>query len=218
MFNCRRCFGRFASSSLFDSLKVLRFITIFNGLMPFCKGNDGESVRTKKSFVIIAIFHYFLYIGCAIITLEEYAKMRDTFFPSKVSDFVAFMFTSCTFSSFTLLFLLSLLLRKHLLKMVQIFFKVDEIFRKLYIKPKYQNITKLTTFMVITLLSFKIAYNTSCIFLFREGSVPSIPMWIVFNLPYSYMWIYIFKYVTLVYIVKFCMQEVNRVSFFKTFF
>lgn len=211
MFNVKCCSFKFNTPSLYNSLKVLKFMTIINGLLPFCLGKDGKTIQLRKVAIAVAISHCLFYIVCVIMTMEENTRVRETFFQPGVSSFVEFTYRLTTLSSFTLIFTLSLLLRKHLLKMMQILMKVDEIFQSLSLKPNYQQITNFTIYLFLGLLTFKVIYNTSCVFLFRAAPAPSFPLQVVFNLPYSFMWIYTFIYVTFVYIIKFCLQQVNRV-------
>lgn len=210
MLNYKRCFRNMKATNLYSSLKILKIITILNGLLPFQMGKDGKTIRPRKLLYLIAMLHYGFFIFCSIITVEENQKIRETFFRSDVSDFVAYTFRIVTILVFSSISIISLFLRNHQLKIIESFINIDEIFKHLSIKPKYQEILNLTIYMSIALLSFKIFFSVACQILFRAAT-PSFPMQVVFNLPYTFMWIYILIYVTYAFIVKFCFREINRV-------
>lgn len=211
MFDIKRWFLKFKTNSLCDSLKVINIITIFNGLLPYrLRKNDGKTVQMWKPAIFTASLHYIFYIVCTIWTCEENARIRETFFQSEVSNFVAFTYGTLTLVTFTSIFGLSFLLRKNLLKMMQILVKIDDIFKDLSLKPNCQQITNLTIYVSILLLTFKVAYNTVAFFVYKAAA-PSFSLQIVFNLPYTFIWTYIIVYVTFVFIIKFCMRHINRV-------
>lgn len=211
MFDVKRWFLKFKTNSLYSSLKVLKIVTFLNGLLPFYLTKDGKTVQLQKFSIVIAIIHYLFFIVCTILTVDENTKIREAIFlQSGVSNFVAFTYGIISLSCFTSIFVLSFFLRRHLLKMIRLLLKVDEIFRYLSIKPNHQQITNLTIYMVIGVVTYKVIYSTACAILFRTTD-PSIPLHMVFNLPYIFMWIYIVIYVTFVFIIKFYLQQINRV-------
>lgn len=211
MFNMKRWLLKFKADSLSSSLKVINCITIFNGLLLFRLQKNGKNVEFHRVSMVTSVLHYIFFITCTILTCEEDKRFRELFFQSEVSSFVAFTYWTLTLSTFTLIFSLSLVLRRNLLKIMQVLVKIDEIFRNLAIKPNYQQITNLNIYMVAVLLVFKVFYSAVNFLLFKAAA-PSFPLQVVFSLPFVFMWIYTFIYVTFVYIVKFCMEQINKVS------
>lgn len=211
MINIKRCFKQSRTNSLYNSLKILRFISIFNGLMPLNLSKNGKRVKLRKLCYLSAILHYTLFILCVFLTLEETKQMRALFFKSEATNFVASTYRVTTLALYTTIFIFSLLLRKRLSNIVQIFIDVDEILKELNTKPKYQKITNMTFNVIGLFIIFKIVLNVGSGILFKEAGTPSFAMQVVNNLPYTYLWIYIIIFFSLLFIVQFCFNQINRV-------
>lgn len=204
---------KFTPNNLFESFKVLKFITIFNGLLPFNLSKDGKTVRYNKISIVIFIVHYLFFLVCFIHSLEESHQINETFFKSHVSNFVSITHRITSCSGITSLFILFIFLRGHYKKLLQLFVDVEGVFRSLSVKVRYQDITNLTVYITSGIFVFKLIYNVSCTVFFGTHSKPSFIMQVVFILPSAFKWIYIFVFIILVYTIKIFLKSVNQVRF-----
>lgn len=214
----------FRPNNLFESFKILKFITFFNGLLPFHLSEDGKTVRLTNRSIISFVLHYIFFLICFVMSLEESHQINETFFKSNVSHFVSVTHRITNCGGMTFLFVAFLLMRKHLQKMIQLIVNVDRLFRKLSVKVKYQDITNTTLYLTAGLFLFKLNYNVACTVLFGTHKKPSFLMQVVFILPSAFKWIYVLVFVILVYSIKICLKGINQVrlsttlpNIFKTF-
>lgn len=204
---------KFKPNNVFESLRILKYITIFNGLLPFYLCKDGKTVRFSKILIITCIAHYMLFIICFTWTLQEGHRINETFFKSNVSYFLSITLRISSCGGMTFLVIPFIFLRRQYLRMIQLLVDLDEIFRNISIKVTYQDITNFTLYVTSSLLVFKIIYNVSCMALFGTDSNASFTIQIAYNLPSVFKWIYVLVFIVLVHTIKIYLKGINQVRF-----
>ena len=202
---------RFREISLFDSLRFLRIVIYWNGLLPFRCSKDGKGVRACIISMIISVFHCLFFVLIFMYSIEESKYMNESFFKTEVSTIVSFIYRLSTLCSFTPIFISSLFGRKQLFQLMDFLLQTEEKFRSLSIDLKLYRITILNLFGTIGIIGFIAFYNLASMFVFRKIQQPSFLLQISFVLPIFYLWIYVLIYITFVYIIKYYLKEVNSV-------
>lgn len=200
------------SYNILESLKIVQFITKFNGFLPYSLDKSGQRIRLQVFSVVMAISHYVLFLICFILSFEENKRMSGLFFRSKVSYFVSLTYRFTNPSSVTFIFVISLLRKKHLKKSLEILLSINKVFLKLSIKLKYNKITNLTIIMISITVIYIVVYNVCNIVFFNPRFIASFPLQVICIIPYLSMLLYVLIFITFVYIIKLCLSEINKVN------
>lgn len=201
----------FNVSNIIDSLKVLRFATIFNGMLPFNLDNDGKTVILSKMSVIMAVFNNFFYLICMFLSIEETKEVRGEFFTTNVLTFVSFAYGIMSVGSITSIFIISLFRKKHLFMCIEKLIDIDERFKKIGLKLKYKNIIVLTISILSILILYFLGYYFTCRHLFGQVRNTSFNLQFTYMFPYVFLWIYALIFITFIYIIKLYLKEINEV-------
>lgn len=197
---------------LVDSLKFLQYATTFNGLLPFYV--DGKTVRIRSVLMIMAVIHYVFYITCLALSLDEGDKLGQSFFQSELTNFVFSVQGVSSIICVTFVFTLGLLRRRYLLKSLQQFVEMDIRFQNITVILKYNQVTKLTVKLLLTMIVYLTVFHTVNILLFEPIRNTSFTMHVTFVLPSLYIWMIVIVYVTIVCMIKISLKEINKVIWF----
>lgn len=203
----------FSASNIFESLKILRFTTILNGLFPFYLSNDGKTILLSKMAVLMAISNNLFYLICMFLAMDEGKKLNADFFTTNVLTFVSFTYGIMSVGSITSIFIISLFRKKHLFLCIEKLFEIDCKFKNIGLKFKYKNIIVLTILMLFILIPYLVGYYLVCFHLFGTVRKTSFPLQVTFMFPYFFLWIYAMIYITFIYIIRQFSKEINKVCY-----
>lgn len=203
----------FAPTNIFECLKIIKYITFLNGLLPFKMTEDGKSFRLSKLSMAIAFLHYTFFAVSFTASWKDDYKLKADLLESNVIQYISMIRRVTSFSCITCLFAISLFRRIHLKRMLELFLEIDQLSKRMSIKLNYQRIQKLILLMAFVILGFKILFSVTYFMIFEKNWKSSIFLEIVFTLPSLYKWNFILLYIALVYILRVFLKSINQVYF-----
>lgn len=199
------------STNLIDSLKVLNYATFFNGLLPYKLDKNGK-IHLRKIKILMAIIHYVFFISCFWHYLDEVNRMFKLLFKSEVSYLVVLTYRYTIPFSVTFIFVVSIVRRKHLRNIMELFNEVEQLLKFGSFKYEYHKIVNANIIMVVMVFIYFLSCQVGNYLVWGTNELGSFFMNLVLTVPILYMWIYNLIFITFVFIMKMCLELINEVS------
>lgn len=173
---------------------------------------DGKTVRIRTVLLIMAIIHYTFYLTCLVLSLTDIHKLGKFFFRTELTSFVYTVQGVSSIISITVVIILCLSRRRYFLRALRQLREVDDKLQSLSLRLEYTCVSKLTVKLFVTLIVYLVFNHGINIILFEPIRYSSFTVHVMNILPNAYIWMNVIVYVTLVYLIKISLKEINKVG------